>query len=541
MLSTNTNLGLSSFTCRPPADAPASGRGETGDARAGAGAGPSAERTVSSPFTPPGGERPVHHLVLHHPHHHHSLADLVRQPLPEGATCGKPPQGGGETPAPSSGDRPPQLLHHHHHRGFLARIVESFQAAREARAEASPTSPFTPPAEVKPHFHLHRHHHKGFLARAVESFRAAREARAEASPTSPFTPPAEVKPHHHHHHHHHHGLFHKIGHAIGHAFKKVMESPLLAKVMTVAQFIPIPIVQVAARVYNVARSVYAAAQGIAHGSIAGVLGGVAGIAGGVANVGGMLGASTRFVQGAERIASYAGMASRGYAALATGDFRQAAGLAAAAFGGTGAAPVLQQVDRAVFAVDALRRGDLVGAAGAGADLLGALPGADDGALKTGATRVGAIADAIGAVREGRYQDAAGLVLDGYGGALGLDAKAQEKVRDVAGAFDSVASAGALLARNDFAGAASVLLDTASRFEPDAAARGSLQKAAGTAGEVHAMIDAFRQGDLDGAGGRALALLGEPLDRDTRAVVLDVLQRADGGATARPDPSVLAAA
>ena len=62
-----------------------------------------------------------------------------------------------------------------------------------------------------------------------------------------------------------------------------MQSKLFNSILTVAQFIPIPIVQAVVGVINMAKAAYMTAQGIKHGSIGMVLGGVAGVAAGVAS------------------------------------------------------------------------------------------------------------------------------------------------------------------------------------------------------------------------------------------------------------------
>jgi len=93
--------------------------------------------------------------------------------------------------------------------------------------------------------------------------------------------------------------------AIKKGFKKIMESELLGKIMMVAQFIPIPIVQVAVRVYNIAKAAYGVYQGVKHGSIAMIAGGVAGVAGGAAGLGKAIGATGNWVNTAAKVANVA--------------------------------------------------------------------------------------------------------------------------------------------------------------------------------------------------------------------------------------------
>ena len=68
--------------------------------------------------------------------------------------------------------------------------------------------------------------------------------------------------------------------AVKGGFEAVMNNKLLGTVMSFAQFVPIPMVQLLARGYNLARSAYGVYQGVKHGSMSMVLGGAAGVFGG---------------------------------------------------------------------------------------------------------------------------------------------------------------------------------------------------------------------------------------------------------------------
>ena len=69
------------------------------------------------------------------------------------------------------------------------------------------------------------------------------------------------------------------------SFEKLINSQLFNTLLMVAQFIPIPMVQVAVRVINIVKAAYSVYQGVKHGSIAMVAGGVAGAFGGAAKLG----------------------------------------------------------------------------------------------------------------------------------------------------------------------------------------------------------------------------------------------------------------
>jgi len=117
--------------------------------------------------------------------------------------------------------------------------------------------------------------------------------------------------------------------------KKIAESETFNSIMTVAQFIPIPFVQVAVRVVNMARAAYSLYQGVKHGSIGAVLEGVASVASGVGNIGSMLGNSSAFFQAASSFGTMAANASVAFRTMAVGDFSEVAGFASSFFAGSG--------------------------------------------------------------------------------------------------------------------------------------------------------------------------------------------------------------
>ncbi|MFK7856760.1 MAG: hypothetical protein AB8B79_21765, partial [Granulosicoccus sp.] len=161
-------------------------------------------------------------------------------------------------------------------------------------------------------------------------------------------------------------------------FKKLMQSPIFNAILMVAQFIPIPVVQVAVRVINVVKAAYQVYQGAKHGSIGMVLGGVAGVAGGIGGAGKLLGASTKFVETAGKIANGARTASAAYQAISKGNFAAAAGLASNYFGGSGTelGRTLGAAGQVASAVDKAQDGDILGALQSGQAAYTGLSGAN---------------------------------------------------------------------------------------------------------------------------------------------------------------------
>jgi len=162
----------------------------------------------------------------------------------------------------------------------------------------------------------------------------------------------------------------KIGESIKNTLKKILTSKLVGAVLTVAKFIPIPIVQGIAYALTLAKSAYSVYQGVKHGSIAAVLGGVAGLAGGVAKIGTAMGATGSWVGTARRIADASSSANKAYAAIAKKDFSAALSLISGRVSeGSLLTGALHTAQHANAVHQAHRNGDLVGAVSAGAALL----------------------------------------------------------------------------------------------------------------------------------------------------------------------------
>jgi len=334
--------------------------------------------------------------------------------------------------------------------------------------------------------------------------------------------------------------------AVKGAFKWVMESELMGMILTVAQFVPIPIVAVAARVINVARSAYMAYRGLKEGSMAMVLGGIAGAAGGVGKLGEAFGASAKFVEGAASVSRYAGMASQAHAVLAERDLSAALSLAKSAFGANPSiAPHLQTAENLLHVKRAADRGDVLGAAGIGVSALSAIPGMERSAELS---RAGEHLATIGAMRtaldRGDLGTAATLLTSEYGDALGLAPRARRTVEDVASVLGTLQTAKELFDGHDYGGAARTLIGRAAERAPAGSAlRQNLIELGRTFERVDGAVADIDRGHLHSASETVLSLLGEPLDAVTRERLLGLLERIEslGGPAAGGGAGVPAAA
>ena len=274
---------------------------------------------------------------------------------------------------------------------------------------------------------------------------------------------------------------------IKNGFKKVMQSQLLSNILMVAQFIPIPVVQVAVRVINIAKAAYSVFQGVKHGSVAMVLGGVASVAGGAASLGKMANASAGFVDTASKIANGARALSAGYAAVAKGDFAAAASLASNYFGGDSsqAGRILGGAGRAYTAYTKAEAGDYLGALRSGQVAYSSLSGPLDSdvsatqegaANDTNATRqpsrmdsfvndikgselyqaiignVDTVKGIVTSVREGEYTSAASAFLGNYGNNLGITTDNQNTIVKWAGVIEQINDAKELVDDGEYSAA-----------------------------------------------------------------------------------------
>ena len=314
--------------------------------------------------------------------------------------------------------------------------------------------------------------------------------------------------------------------AVKKGFEKVMNSSLLSTVMSIAQLVPIPIVQLVARGYNLAKAAYGVYQGVKHGSLSAVLSGAAGVFGGAGQLGATFGASAKFVGAMETAARYTSMASRGYSALAKGDMRAAFSFAAEAFGSSPAAPFLKAGETALAARDAARGGDVFGAIALGSNALAQLPGTRHDAMLE---RVGGHAmngrALVGMAENGDYTGAISMLNSTYGTSLGLNESTRAGIDRIVNVVQVVDQAVDMAdGQGDYAGAARLLLGEAADNVSDPATRARLEGAAQTFEKMGEIVDDANAGRLSEASAGALELLAQPLDASTRERVTNLLQR-----------------
>lgn len=255
-------------------------------------------------------------------------------------------------------------------------------------------------------------------------------------------------------------------------FKKLMQSRIFNAILMVAQFIPIPVVQVAVRVINAVKAAYQVYQGAKHGSIGMILGGVAGVAGGIGGAGKLLGASTKFVETAGKIANGARTAGAAYQAISKGNFAAAAGLASNYFGGSGTdlGRTLGAAGQVASAVDKAKDGDIFGAIQSGQAAYSGFSNVNAG--NRGSTQdsggangsssvqssgiqgfidnikgndtylaivenVSTIRNIVKAVKDGNYSSATSTFLTNYADDLGIGQSSQDTIKKWAGVIEKV--------------------------------------------------------------------------------------------------------
>jgi hypothetical protein len=146
-------------------------------------------------------------------------------------------------------------------------------------------------------------------------------------------------------------------------FKEVMQSKILAAVLMVARFIPIPIVALVANIINMVRAAYMVYQGVKAGSFGAIAGGIASLAGGAGNLAGALGAAGSTISTIGSVADAASKASMAYNAIAKKDLSAAIGLMASIAGGgdTEVGNALGMAQKAVQVKDAIQDKDALAA------------------------------------------------------------------------------------------------------------------------------------------------------------------------------------
>ncbi|MBX2884910.1 MAG: hypothetical protein KTR32_33450 [Granulosicoccus sp.] len=310
-------------------------------------------------------------------------------------------------------------------------------------------------------------------------------------------------------------------------FKKLMQSKLFNTILMVAQFIPIPVVQVAVRVINAVKAAYQVYQGVKHGSVGMVLGGVAGAAGAIGSAGQMLGASQGFVNTAAKIANGARTAGAAYQAVAKGNFAAAAGLASNYFGGTDTdvGRAFGTASRVAGAIDSAEKGDYLGAISQGRAAYSTLNSNDTAGGTTNSNSAnGSDAGASSAAAPQR-SGFLGFVDDIKG--IADDVKGSKTYQAIVNNVDNVRSIVKAAKSGDYTQAANVFLTNyADDLGIDKNAQTSIMKWTGVVEQVDSTRNLIKDGDYASAIDQAAGLLGIPMSENNSNRLHTVFQIRD---------------
>ncbi|MBX2825492.1 MAG: hypothetical protein KTR33_12235 [Gammaproteobacteria bacterium] len=315
-----------------------------------------------------------------------------------------------------------------------------------------------------------------------------------------------------------------IARSIKNGFNRIMQSKILGVVLSVARFIPIPIVQAAAYAINAARAAYSLYQGVKHGSIGAVLGGVAGLAGGVARFGGAVGATGSWVGTAQKIAATAGSASKAYSLLARQDVGAALGFLSGQLGqDSRLAGLLKTAQSANTVYQAKKSGDFLGAVGAGATFLQEFTGpAGDRLLDRIATHAGNAKKLEVAFDQGDVAGALQLLNESLGTNLPteirLNPELASRVQTASTTLKNILEARTLIENREFASAAGLLHRTMGAHAPQSALAVTLGDAATTLKTIDTAVEAARSGQFTLSTELVSQVLNRPLDDNTKAFV-----------------------
>jgi len=306
--------------------------------------------------------------------------------------------------------------------------------------------------------------------------------------------------------------------AIKKGFKKIMESELVGKIMMVAQFIPIPVVQVAVRVYNIAKAAYGVYQGVKHGSLAMIAGGVAGVAGGAAGLGKAIGATGNWVNTAAKVANVAKGVGAAHQVIAEKNLVGE---------NSTAANVLNTAVKVENVANAVKNDNLFGVVSNGTSLLQDFTGPEgDAFLSTINKHTNTIQQIDTARKTGNYAGALGLVRENFGDALNIPEGTQQTLQRVENGIRYAQTVDKLIDNKDYAVAANMLLDTASSYVTNSQTQQNLQSLSNTITNVDNAVVAYKDGRFNDAFGFAAQTIGHPLSTKTRNFVDMVQSRAN---------------
>ncbi|MES9941539.1 MAG: hypothetical protein ABW105_03470 [Candidatus Thiodiazotropha sp. 6PLUC1] len=314
-----------------------------------------------------------------------------------------------------------------------------------------------------------------------------------------------------------------IGRGVKNTFQKIAQSKIFQGLVTIAQFVPIPVVSMVAKGMNLAMSAYNVYQGVKHKSWGMVLGGVAGAANGLSNIGKAFGASAGFIDKAANIAKHVGNASMTYKAIAEGDFLAAANLAANYFdGNANITSTIEQVGRVNQTYNAVKSGDYLGAIGVGSSLLQDFTAeSGDKVLQTIGQNADVLRNIDQAVNNGDYSGAVSILTKQYGDNLNLSNEERKKINQVTQALQNVNQANQLIKSHDYADAAQLLLQTAENHSSTPESKQRLIEASQKVDQLNNAVTAIKDGRYAESIMTAGDLLNSPIDDESRKLLTDI--------------------
>ncbi|ODB94747.1 hypothetical protein A3197_18570 [Candidatus Thiodiazotropha endoloripes] len=315
----------------------------------------------------------------------------------------------------------------------------------------------------------------------------------------------------------------KLGSSIKKAFKKLAQSKFFQGILTVAQFIPIPVVAMVAKGINIAMSAYNVYQGVKHKSWGAVLGGVAGLVNGVSNFGKAFGASSGFIDKLTSFTKHMNTASMAYTAIAEKDFLAAANLATNFFDGNKTfANTIKQAGQAQQVYQAVQKGDYLSAIGAGSTLMQDFTGAaGDQVLRKIGQNAEVMQSIDRAVNQGDYSSAVAILTEQYGSHLNLGGEEREKISQVTQTFQQLHQANQLIKSHQYGDAAQLLLQTAERHSGSVEAKASLYEASQNIKQLDKAVTSLKEGRFTDAINSAGDLLNRPIDETSHKLLTEI--------------------
>jgi len=307
-----------------------------------------------------------------------------------------------------------------------------------------------------------------------------------------------------------------------------MQSELLGKIMMVAQFIPIPVVQVAVRVYNIAKAAYGVYQGVKHGSLAMVAGGIAGVAGGAAKFGTAMGSTAKWIGTANKIANTASAVGAAHKVISEGNISGAIDLASNYFGAdTKMGSALNTLGKVEDTRQAIKSGNVFAAVSAGTNLMQDFTGPEgDAFLSTINKHSNTIQQIDHARKTGDYSGALNLVRNEFGDVLKLPQGTQDTLQRIEKGINFAQNVDNLVNEKDYKGAADMLLNGLASQVQNPETLAKINTFSNTLNKIDSAATAVNDGRYADAIGLSADVIGHPLSDSTLTFAHSVEDKAN---------------